>query len=116
VSPETVSTVAPTPTAADTPAPTAAAPASRTVTYQVTGTRQLLDLITVIYTDQQGALQTDLNVALPWSKTMVLDPGVELTSVTATSLLGKLNCTVTDANGATITAQNNNSMIATCTK
>jgi hypothetical protein len=116
MSPETVSTVAPTPTAADTAAPTAAAPAARTVTYQVTGTRQLLDLITVIYTDQQGALQTDLNVALPWSKTVVLDPGVELTSVTATSLLGKLNCTVTDATGATITAQNNNSMIATCTK
>jgi hypothetical protein len=116
LAPETVSTVPPTPTAAETPAPTAAAPAPRTITYQVTGTRQLLDLITVIYTDQQGALQTDLNVALPWSKTVVLDPGVELTSVTATSLLGKLNCSVTDANGATISAQTNSSMIATCTK
>jgi hypothetical protein len=116
LAPETVSTVPPTSTAAETPTPIAAAPAPRTITYQVTGTRQLLDLITVIYTDQQGALQTDVNVALPWSKTVVLDPGVELTSVTATSLLGKLNCSVTDAAGATISAQTNNSMIATCTK
>jgi hypothetical protein len=116
LSPETVSTVPPTPTAVDTTAPAATPPAPRTITYQVTGSRQLLDLITVIYTDQQGALQTDLNVALPWSKTVVLDPGVDLTSVTATSLMGKLNCAITDATGTTITAQTNNSMIATCTK
>jgi hypothetical protein len=116
LSPETVSTVAPTPSAADPTAPVATPPAPRTITYQVTGSRQMLDLITVIYTDQQGALQTDLNVALPWSKTVVLDPGVDLTSVTATSLMGKLNCTISDAAGAMITAQTNNSMIATCTK
>jgi hypothetical protein len=116
LAPETVSTVAPTPTAAETTPPAVAPPAPRTITYQVTGSRQMLDLITVIYTDQQGALQTDLNVALPWSKTVVLDPGVDLTSVTATSLMGKLNCTITDAAGAMITAQTNNSMIATCTK
>jgi hypothetical protein len=70
----------------------------------------------VLYTDQQGALQTDLNVALPWSKTIVLDPGVDLTSVTATSMMGQLNCSITDAGGATIVAQANNSMITTCTK
>ena len=54
------------------PAPADGAPVAagspRTVTYQVTGTRQLLDLVTVIYTDQQGALQTDVNVALPWTQ------------------------------------------------
>jgi hypothetical protein len=55
-------------------------------------------------------------VALPWSRTVVLNPGVELTSVTATSVGGQLNCTITDAGGAVITAQTNNSMIATCTK
>ncbi len=117
--PETVTTVTPAPTAsaAPTPAP-AEAPAvdPRTVVYQVTGNRQLIDLVTVIYTDAQGALQTDVNVALPWAKTVVLDPGVELSSVTATSVAGQLNCSITDAAGATIAAQNNNTMITTCTK
>ena len=47
-----------------------------TVTYTVTGNRQLFDLVTMIYTDQQGALQTDVNVALPWTKQVALDPGV----------------------------------------
>jgi Mycobacterium membrane protein len=118
--PETVTTVSP--TAETTPAqPEAAAPpppalSPRTITYRVTGNRQLIDLITVIYTDQQGALQTDVNVALPWSKTVVLDPGVELKSVTATSVGGQLNCSITDAAGALVVAQANNSMIATCTQ
>ena len=97
-------------------APPEAAPPPRTITYTVTGNRQLIDLVTVIYTDQQGALQTDVNVALPWSKTVVLDPGVELSSVTATSVAGQLNCSITDAAGALLAAQNTNSMIATCTK
>jgi hypothetical protein len=119
--PETITSVSPTPTAAPTTAPTEAAPPPaaadpRTVTYRVTGNRQLLDLVTVIYTDQQGALQTDLNVALPWTKQVVLDPGVELTSVTATSVAGQLNCTITDASGATLAAQNNNTMITNCTR
>jgi hypothetical protein len=123
--PETVTTVTPTPSAtASAPpvAPPIAAPptdatlAPRTVTYRVFGNRPLLDLVTVIYTDQQGALQTELNVALPWTKTVVLDPGVELTSVTGTSLTGQLNCSITDASGALITQQNSNSMITACTK
>jgi hypothetical protein len=29
---------------------------------------------------------------------------------------GQLNCTITDASGATIALQNNNTMIANCTK
>jgi hypothetical protein len=115
LTPETVTTLAPEPTAGAEPAPTVSAPDPRTITYQVTGSRQFLDLVTVIYTDQQGALQTDVNVALPWSKTVVLNPGVDLTSVTATSVTGQLNCSITDASGAAIAAQTNNSMIATCT-
>jgi hypothetical protein len=116
--PETVTTVIPSATASAQPsvAPPEAAPSPRTITYTVTGNRQLIDLVTVIYTDQQGALQTDVNVALPWSKTVVLDPGVELSSVTATSVAGQLNCSITDSAGALIAAQNTNSMIATCTK
>jgi hypothetical protein len=115
--PETVTTVTPSPTAsAETSTEVPAPPAPRTVTYRVTGNRQLIDLVTVIYTDQQGALQTEVNVALPWTKSVALDPGVELSSVTATSVAGQLNCSITDGGGATVAAQNNNAMIATCTK
>jgi hypothetical protein len=128
--PETVTTVTPTPSAiapSETPTETAAPPlttaapplttaAPNSITYRVTGNRSLLDLVTVIYTDSQGALQTDVNVALPWNKTVVLDPGVTLSSVTATSLTGQLNCSITDASGTAIAAQNNNTMIANCTK
>jgi hypothetical protein len=120
--PETVTTVSPSPSAAATPSPapsTEAAPppsSPSTITYQVTGNRQLIDLVTIIYTNEQGALQTDLNVALPWTKTVTLEPGVTLKSVTATSVAGQLNCSITDAAGATIVAQTNNTMIATCTQ
>jgi hypothetical protein len=122
--PETVTTVTPTASAPPSTTPTEVAPpptpapaaAPNTITYRVTGNRNLLDLVTVIYTDSQGALQTDVNVALPWSKTIVLDPGVSLGSVTATSLTGQLNCTISDAAGTAIAVQNNNTMIANCTK
>lgn len=117
---ETITTVAPTPSAQATPTaapPPEAAPVSpRTVTYRVTGTRQLFDLVTIIYTDNQGALQTDVNVALPWTKQIVLDPGVELKSVTATSVTGQLNCSIVDAAGTLVAAQSNNTLITTCTQ
>jgi hypothetical protein len=117
---ETVTTVTPTASAPPSETPAEAAPppaaAPNTITYRVTGNRNLLDLVTVIYTDSQGALQTDVNVALPWTKTVVLDPGVTLSSVTATSVTGQLNCTISDASGAAIAVQNNNTMIANCTK
>jgi hypothetical protein len=118
LTPETVTTVTPTASAppADAPTDAAPAPAPNTITYRVTGNRNLIDLVTVIYTDAQGALQTDVNVALPWVKTVVLDPGVTLSSVTATSVMGQLNCNITDAAGAAIAVQNNNTMIANCTK
>ena len=118
--PETVTTVTPTASAPPSTAPTDAAPAPvpapNAITYRVTGTRNLIDLVTVIYTDAQGALQTDVNVALPWAKTVVLNPGVTLSSVTATSVAGQLNCSITDASGTAIAVQNNNTMIANCTK
>ena len=116
--PETVTTLTPSASAppSDAPAEAAPPPAPNTITYRVTGNRNLIDLVTVIYTDAQGALQTDVNVALPWSKTVVLDPGVTLSSVTATSVAGQLNCSITDTSGGLIAQQNTNSMIATCTK
>jgi hypothetical protein len=117
--PETVVTVTPSAQippaeAAPPPAPAQAAAPGQTITYTVTGTRQLFDLVSIIYTDEQGFPRTDVNVALPWTKTLVLNPGVETRSVTATSLTGQLNCTVTDDTGATIAAQSNNAAIATC--
>lgn len=118
--PETVVTVTSS-HLADAPPPEAppapeAVPAGPTITYTVTGTRQLFDLVTIIYTDEQGFPRTDINVALPWTKTLVLNPGVETKSVTATSLTGQLNCTVTDGSGATLAVQANNAAIASCTQ
>ncbi len=115
--PETVSTVTP-PSAA--PSPTALAPAAtldpRTVVYSVTGTKQLLDLVSVVYTDARGYPQTEFNVALPWSKVIVLNPGVQNLSVVATSIYSHLDCSVFNAAGQTVVATANNASIATCTR
>ncbi|WP_163753428.1 MmpS family transport accessory protein [Mycobacterium botniense] len=131
--PETVTTLPPrqtpapapthTPTAAPSAPPTAPPETSpppavnpRTIVYTVTGSKQLLDLVTVIYTDEQGLPHTDFNVALPWSKTVVLNPGVQNKSVVATSLYSRLNCAITNAEGQTIAVSTTNTMIATCTR
>jgi hypothetical protein len=131
--PETVTTVTPapkpsqTPSAGPTTAPTiipppAAVPpvppdaAARTFVYRVTGTKGLLDLVTVVYTDAAGAPQTDFNVSLPWSRTVVLNPGVQIRSVMATSLTGHLNCSITDGAGQPVSMSASNAMIATCSR
>ncbi|CAN5644304.1 MmpS family transport accessory protein [soil metagenome] len=123
IPPETVVTVTTTPSAVAAPPaeaplqePPQAVPDTRTITYTVTGSRQLFDLVSVIYTDEQGFPRTDVNVALPWTKQVVLNPGVTVQSVTATSLLGHLNCAITDSAGTPIVVQSNNAMITTCTK
>ena len=131
--PETVTTVTPppkasqTPTAGPTSAPTVIPPpaavpsvppdvAARTFVYRVTGTKPLFDLVTVVYTDAQGAPQTDFNVSLPWSKTVVMNPGVQLRSVVATSLTGHLNCSIIDGAGQPVSMSTSNAMIATCNR
>ncbi|MGA8545499.1 MAG: MmpS family transport accessory protein [Mycobacterium sp.] len=128
--PETVTTVTPppkTPTAGPTSTPTvippqAAAPslppdvAARTFVYRVTGTKGLLDLVTVVYTDAQGAPQTDFNVSLPWSRTVVMNPGAQIRSVVATSLTGHLNCSIADGAGQPVAMSTSNAMIATCSR
>ena len=131
--PETVTTVtppprkSPTPTAGPTNAPTVIPPptaapsvppdvAARTFVYRVSGTKGLLDLVTVVYTDAQGAPQTDFNVSLPWSRTVVMNPGVQLRSVVATSLTGHLNCSITDGAGQPVAMSTSSAMIATCTR
>jgi Mycobacterium membrane protein len=114
------------PTAAPTLAPTAAPPATaapppialnpRTVVYSVTGTKQLLDLVNIVYTDARGYPQTEFNVSLPWSKMIVLNPGVQTQSVIATSLYGRLNCAIVNAEGQAVVASTNNASLATCTR
>jgi hypothetical protein len=123
--PETVTTVT-TPSAAPTRTPTAAPPPTvlppgaalnpRTVVYSVTGTKQLLDLVNVVYTDARGYPQTEFNVSLPWSKVIVLNPGVQTQSVVATSIYARLNCSIVNAEGQTVVASTNNASLATCTR
>jgi Mycobacterium membrane protein len=127
--PETVTTVPPsgrlpgppltrTPTAA--PAPTAIPPSAtlnpRTVAYTVTGTKQVFDLVNIVYTDARGYPRTEFNVALPWTKMVVLNPGVQTQSVIATSIYSQLNCTVVNAAGQTVVASAKNGNLATCTR
>lgn len=129
--PETVTTVAPgnapTKTAAPptrlpnaAPAPTAAPPGAalnpRTVVYSVTGTKQLFDLVNIAYTDARGFPVTEFNVALPWTKVVVLNPGVQTESVIATSIYGQLNCSIVNAQGQLVKASTTNSALATCTR
>ncbi len=130
LSPETITTVTPPPrqpTAGPSEVPTATPPPEaspvptaevnpRTFVYRVTGTKGILDLVTIVYTDAQGMPHTDFNVSLPWSKVVVLDPGVQLKSVTATSLTSRLNCAITDAAGQPVVVAASNSIIATCTR
>ena len=129
--PETVTTVTPPPrqpsptarsTAPTVIPPPAAVPsvppdvAARTFVYRVTGTKTLFDLVTVIYTDAQGGPHTDLNVSLPWSRTVVMNPGVQIRSVVATSLTGQLNCSIIDGAGQPVAVSTSNAMIATCAR
>jgi hypothetical protein len=128
--PETVTTLTPSrppsPTATSTaptqtPPPVAVPPvppdvAARTFVYRVTGTKGLLDLVTIVYTDASGAPQTDFNVSLPWSRTVVLNPGVGMRSVVATSLTGRLNCSIADGVGEAIAISTSSTMIATCSR
>ncbi|MCV7122984.1 MmpS family transport accessory protein [Mycobacterium lacus] len=127
--PETVTTVPPhrpSPSVGPTTTPTAAPPRTalpptavlnpRTVVYTVTGTKQLLDLVNVVYTDERGFPVTEFNVSLPWTKTVILNPGVQTQSVIATSVYGRLNCSIVNAVGQTVVAKTNNGIIATCTR
>jgi Mycobacterium membrane protein len=131
--PETVTTVTPspkpsqTPTAGPTVTPTVIPPptaipsvppdvAARTFVYRVTGNKALFDLVTVVYTDAQGVPQTDFNVSLPWSRTVVMNPGAQIRSVVATSLTGHLNCSIIDGAGQPVAMSASNAMIATCSR
>jgi hypothetical protein len=114
-SPRTAAPAPETSTPATNPPPETA-PNPRTIVYSVSGTRLPGDLVSVTYTDEQGAFRTDLNVTLPWSRTVILNPNVEINSVTAISFASQLNCTITDALGSTVASQSYNTIAATCNR
>ncbi|KJX75552.1 threonine AND proline RICH protein [Mycobacterium lepromatosis] len=87
----------------------------RTVVYNVTGTKELLDLVTVVYTDAHGYPKTEFNVVLPWTKAVALNPGVQTQSVVATSFHSRLHCSIVNAEGQPVVVSTNNTVIATCT-
>lgn len=101
---------------APTPQPPTAALSPRTVFYSVAGTKQLLDLVNIVYTDARGYPQTEFNVSLPWTKMVVLNPGVTTESVIAQSIYSHLNCSVVNAEGQVVVTLTNNSPMVTCTK
>jgi len=86
------------------------------VVYTVTGTKQLFDLVNIVYTDAKGFPHTEFNVALPWTKAVVLNPGVQTQSVIATSIYSQLNCSVVNAAGQPLVTSVKNSSLATCTR
>ncbi|PRI16583.1 MmpS family transport accessory protein [Mycobacterium shigaense] len=96
--------------------PPTAALSPRTVIYSVAGTKQLLDLVNIVYTDARGYPVTEFNVSLPWSKMVVLNPGVTTESVIAQSIYSHLNCSVVNAEGQVVASSTNNSSMATCTR
>jgi hypothetical protein len=109
------------PAAAPTAVPPLAAPPTaalnpRTVVYSVTGTKQLLDLVNIVYTDARGYPQTEFNVSLPWSKMVVLNPDVQSESVVATSFYGQLNCSMFNAAGQLVVTSAHTSNLATCAR
>lgn len=107
---------APGSTETTTAAPTSPQAESRTVVYTVSGTKQPFDPVTVTYTDETGALRTDFDVTLPWTRTVVAGGNVVLNSVTAVSFASHLNCSISDGSGQTLASQSYNTIAATCNR
>lgn len=113
--------------AADTPvslaptAPTDTPPAQpigdpREIVYTVAGNQRPEDTVTVVYADDTGTLRTIENVSLPWTMAVTPSPDAPVNYVTATSFGSQLNCWITDATGATVTSQVQNTITATCNR
>jgi hypothetical protein len=113
--PTRIPTAAPAPTALP-PGPPGATLSPRTVVYSVAGSKQIFDMVNIAYTDARGFPVTEFNVSLPWTKVVVLNPGVQTESVIATSIMSGLNCSIVNAQGQLVKASTNNSSIATCTR
>ncbi|CAM4250405.1 hypothetical protein MB901379_03422 [Mycobacterium basiliense] len=95
-SPSPSATPAPTTTSdSGTPTATSAPAAMQTVVYQVTGEGRA---ISVTYMDTGDVIQTEFNVALPWSKEVSLSKsGVHPASVTIVNIGHNVTCSVTVA-------------------
>ena len=111
--------------AAETPvslAPTAETPPAqpigdpREIVYTVAGNQRPEDTVTVVYADDTGTLRTIENVSLPWTMAVTPSPDAPVNYVTATSFGSQLNCWITDATGATVTSQVQNTITATCNR
>lgn len=103
----------PPPSAAATPLAQASVDPNQIV-YTVAGNQRPDDPVTITYADENGALRTVENVSLPWRLTVV--PTVPVNYVTASSSGSQLNCWITDARGATVAAQTDNTISATCNR
>jgi hypothetical protein len=108
---ETAVTLAPTPAAMPLARPVVD---PRQVVYTVAGNVRPNDPVTIVYADETGALRTVENVALPWR--LIVIPDVPVNYVTANSAGSQLNCWITDASGATVVAQTDNAISATCNR
>jgi hypothetical protein len=86
----------------------------RLIIYTVAGNQRPDDPVTITYADETGALRTVVNVALPWQLTVI--PTMPVNYVTASSGGSQLNCWITDASGATVAAQTDNAISATCNR
>jgi hypothetical protein len=86
----------------------------RLIVYTVAGNQLPNDPVTITYADETGALRTVDNVVLPWQLTVI--PNVPVNYVTASSGGSQLNCWITDASGATVAAQTDNAISATCNR
>lgn len=78
-------------TSAPTPSTTAPAGATRSVVYQVSGEGRALS---IAWIDTGGALRTDFDVALPWSKQVSLSAS-DSPIVTVITTGGKVSCSLT---------------------
>lgn len=86
----------------------------REIVYTVAGNQRPEDAVTVVYADDTGTLRTLENVSLPWTMAVIPSPDAPVNYVTATSFGSQLNCWITDATGATMTSQVQNTITATC--
>ncbi|MBS9533460.1 hypothetical protein KIH27_07630 [Mycobacterium sp. M1] len=82
-----------------------------TVVYSVTGEGRALS---IAYIDTGGALQTEFNVALPWTKQVTLtQPASKIASVTVVNVGAQVGCSVT-VDGAQI-SQRTGAIFVVCT-
>jgi hypothetical protein len=85
--------VPPLPASSQNPVPTADASAMQTVSYNVTGEGRA---ISITYVDNDGMMQTEFNVALPWSKEVSLPTSSSRTpNVTIVNIGHDVTCSVT---------------------